>query len=69
MISECAITQKPIFVAKMRAKRRNARFEYFLNSFREKGIIRFLGENIGYWDYPVLDEASRVATIIKERLN
>jgi uncharacterized protein len=69
MISECAITQKPIFVAKMRAKRRNTRFEYFLNSFREKKIIRFLGENIDYWDYPALDEVSRIATIIKERLN
>jgi len=41
MISECAITQKPIFVAKMRAKRRNNRFEYFLNSFREKGLSNF----------------------------
>jgi Predicted nucleoside-diphosphate-sugar epimerase len=41
MISECAITQKPIFVAKMKAKRRNNRFEYFLNSFREKGLSNF----------------------------
>lgn len=69
MISECAITQKPIFVAKMKAKRKNNRFKYFLNSFREKGIIRFLGENIDYWKYPVLDETNRIATIIKERLN
>ncbi len=69
MISECAITQKPIFVAKMNAKRKNNRFKYFLNSFREKGIIRFLGENIDYWQYPVLDETNRIATIIKERLN
>jgi len=52
MISECAITQKPIFVAKMKAKRRNNRFEYFLNSFREKGIIKFLGENTDNWSYP-----------------
>ena len=69
MISECAITQKPIFVAKMKANRRNTRFEYFLNSFREKGIIRFLGEKIDYWEYPLLDETNRIATIIKERLN
>lgn len=69
MISECAITQKPIFVAKMRAKRRNKRFEYFLNSFKEKGIIRFLGESTDYWKYPALDETNRIATIIKERLN
>ena len=69
MISECAITQKPIFVAKMNIKRKNNRFKYFLNSFREKGIIRFLGENIDYWQYPVLDESNRIATIIKERLN
>jgi len=69
MISECAITQKPIFVAKMKAKRKNTRFEYFLNSFREKGIIRFLGENVDYWSYPILDETNRIAKIIKERLN
>jgi mitochondrial fission protein ELM1 len=69
MISECAITQKPIFVAKMKAKLGNAKFEYFLNRFKEKGIIRFLGENIDYWSYPVLDEANRIAKIIKERLN
>jgi mitochondrial fission protein ELM1 len=69
MISECAITQKPIFVAKMRAKRRNNRFEYFLNSFREKGIVKFLGENIDNSSYPELDETKRIARIIKERLN
>jgi mitochondrial fission protein ELM1 len=69
MISECAITQKPIFVAKMKAKGRNKRFEYFLNSFKEKGIIRFLGESTDYWKYPALDETNRIATIIKERLN
>ena len=69
MISECAITQKPIFVAKMKAKRRNNRFEYFLNSFRERGIIKFLGENIDNWSYPELDETKRIARIIKERLN
>jgi uncharacterized protein len=69
MISECAITQKPIFVAKMKAKRRNNRFEYFLNSFREKGIIKFLGENTDNWSYPELDETKRIARIIKERLN
>jgi uncharacterized protein len=69
MISECVITQKPIFVAKMKAKRRNNRFEYFLNSFREKGIIKFLGENTDNWSYPELDETKRIARIIKERLN
>jgi mitochondrial fission protein ELM1 len=69
MISECAITQKPIFVAKMKAKKKNKRFEYFFNSFKEKGIIRFLGESTDYWKYPVLDETNRIATIIKERLN
>jgi mitochondrial fission protein ELM1 len=69
MISECAITQKPIFVAKMKAKGRNKRSEYFLNSFKEKGIIRFLGESTDYWKYPAPDETNRIATIIKERLS
>ena len=26
-------------------------------------------ENIDYWNYPVLDETNRIATIIKERFN
>ena len=69
MISECAITQKPIFVAKMKAKRKNNRFEYFLNSFRERGIIKFLGENTDNWSYLELDETKRIAKIIKERLS
>ena len=53
----------------MNKKKKNNRFKYFLNSFREKGIIRFLGENVDYRKYLVLDETNRNASIIKERLN
>ena len=69
MISECAVTEKPIFVAKLNPISQNKKFNFFLDSFRQKGIIRFLGEKVDYWSYPVLNETNRVANIIKQRFN
>jgi len=68
MISECAITQKPIFVGMMKALRANKRFQYFFDSFKEKGITRDLGDNIETWSYTALEETNRIGKIIKERL-
>jgi len=69
MISECAVTEKPIFVAKLNPISQNKKFNFFLDSFRQKGIIRFLGEKVDNWSYPVLNETNRVANIIKQRFN
>tara|TARA_Y100000590_G_scaffold439844_1_gene564403 strand:+ start:1781 stop:2728 length:948 start_codon:yes stop_codon:yes gene_type:complete len=68
MISEAAITGKPIFVAHMRHKRNNHRFKKFFNLFKQLGIIRDLGEEAEYWTYEKLDEAERIAVIINSKL-
>ena len=42
MISELAITSKPIYIANMKAKRNNYRFQNFYSQFKEMKIIRDL---------------------------
>tara|TARA_B100000767_G_C19704169_1_gene509734 strand:+ start:186 stop:1136 length:951 start_codon:yes stop_codon:yes gene_type:complete len=68
MISESAVTGKPIYVAHMQSTRNNYRFEKFYKQFRELGIIRDLGNSIDTWSYNQLDEANRLAPTIKERM-
>ena len=43
MISEAAISGKPIFVAQMQPTKNNYRFTKFFNLFRDMGIIKNLG--------------------------
>mgnify|MGYP001210946839 FL=1 len=68
MISESAITGKPIYVAKMRPVKNNRRFENFFTQFKNLGIIRDLENGIDSWSYNQLDEVNRLAPIIKDRL-
>jgi len=69
MISEAALTGKPIFVANISPKKNDKRFQRFRNLFRELNIIRNLGEEIEDWNYQKLDETNRVANIIKQKIN
>jgi len=68
MISEAAITGKPIYVANILPNKNDRRFQKFRNLFRELNIIRNLGEPFENWNYQRLDETNRVANIIKERI-
>ena len=68
MISEAALTGKPIYVANILPKRKDTRFQNFRNLFRELNITRNLGEEIENWNYQKLDETNRVAKIIKEKI-
>jgi len=68
MISEAALTGKPIYVANILPSRNDIRFQKFRNLFRELNITRNLGEPFENWSYQKLDETNRVAKIIKERL-
>ena len=68
MISEAALTGKPIYVANILPKRNDKRFQNFRNLFRELNIIRNLGEEIENWNYEKLDETNRVAKIINEKI-
>ena len=69
MISEAALTGKPIYVANISPKKNDKRFRKFRNLFRELNITRNLGELGENWNYQKLDETNRVAKIIKQKIN
>jgi mitochondrial fission protein ELM1 len=68
MISEAALTGKPIYVANILPKKKDRRLQEFRNLFRKLNIIRNLGELEENWSYQKLDETNRVAKIIKQKL-
>jgi mitochondrial fission protein ELM1 len=61
MISEAALTGKPIYIASILPKKNDKRFQRFRNLFRELNITRNLGEEVENWNYQKLDETNRVA--------
>ena len=69
MISEAALTGKPIYIASILPRKNDKRFQRFRNLFRELNITRVLGEEIENWNYQKLDETNRVANIIKQKIN
>jgi len=69
MISEAAITGKPIYVAQMPAVKKNTRFKSFFELFKSLNIIRDLENSIDEWNYEKLDETDRISGYIKEKLN
>ena len=69
MISEAALTGKPIYVANILPKKNDKRFQKFRKLFRELNIIRNLGEEEENWNYQKLNETNRVAKIIKQKIN
>ena len=68
MISEAATSSKPIFVAHMKSKRNNYRFQRFFDLFKQMGIIRDLGEKIETWSYNKHNEAQRIALELKSKI-
>ena len=68
MISEAATSSKPIFVAHMKSKRNNYRFQRFFDLFKQMGIIRDLGEKIETWSYNKHNEAQRIAIKLKKKI-
>ena len=68
MISEAAITGKPIYVANMKAtEKNNLRFQEFFSQFKQLNIIKDLTDKIDLWSYNKLDEVNRIAPLIKEK--
>ena len=65
MISEAALTGKPVYVAMIEAKRNDMRFKKFRKLFEKMNILRELNDKLETWSYENLDEANRVAKIIK----
>ena len=69
MISEAAITGKPIYVAKMPAIKNDKRFKNFFNLFESLNIIKPLNNSVENWTYTKLNETKRIAEQLKEKIN
>ena len=69
MISEAAITGKPIYVAKIPTIKKNERFENFFRLFESLKIIKNLDTVVDSWSYQKLDEANKISTYLKNKLN
>jgi len=67
MISEAAITGKPIYVAGIPTSKDDYRFRKFISLFKKLKIIRVLDSKIENWEYENLDETNRVAKEIKNK--
>ena len=67
MISEAAITGKPIYVAQMPTKKKNERFEKFFKLFKSMNIIKDLEDSVEVWGYEKLSETDRISGYIKQK--
>jgi len=68
MISEAALTGKPIYVADIPTKKNDQRIQKFKKLFHQLNITKKLDTKLETWDYEILDETSRVAKEIKKQL-
>ena len=68
MISEAAITGKPVYIAMMKPNKNNRRFKKFYSLLTDLGITRELKDNVEEWSYESLNEVNRIAPIIKTKM-
>ena len=68
MISEAAVTGKPVYIAMMKSYKVSKRFKDFYKQFQDLGITRELKDSIDNWSYDKLDEVNRIAPIIKAKI-
>ena len=68
MISEAAITGKPVYIAMMKSNKNNGRFKKFYSLLTDLGITRELKDSVEEWSYESLNEVNRVAPIIKTKM-
>ena len=68
MISEAAVTGKPVYMAMMKPIKSIKRFQNFYSQFKSLNIAKELSDSVDNWSYDKLDEVNRIAPIIKEKL-
>ena len=68
MISEAAMTGKPIYVAQMKPIRNNHRFKKFFELFKSLNIIKDLENSLEKWNYDKLNETDKISRYIKEQI-
>ena len=69
MISEAALTGKPIYIAEIPAKINDYRFRRFRDLFSKLNIVKNLDEKVEIWNYETLDETNRMAKEIKRKIS
>ena len=67
MISEAAITGKPIYIAQMPPIKKNYRFKKFFKLFKSLNIIKDLENSVVDWNYEKLNETEKISSYIKEK--
>ena len=68
MISEAAMTGKPVYIAMMRSFKPTGRFKNFYSQLKDLGITRVLEDRVENWSYNSLNEVNRIAPTVKARL-
>ena len=68
MISEAAITGKPIYIAQIEPSKNDYRFKKFRELFKSLNIVKDLNDKLENWSYGSLDETNRVAKEIKKKI-
>ncbi len=68
MISEAAMTGKPVYIAMMKSFKPTGRFKKFYSQLRDLGITRELKDKVESWSYKSLNEVSRIAPIVRAKM-
>jgi len=67
MISEAAMSGRPIYVAQMPAIKKNIRFKKFFELFKSLHIIKNLEDTVEEWNYKKLNETHRISGYIEKQ--
>ncbi len=67
MISEAAMTGKPIYVAQVPAIMKNDRFKKFFELFKSLNIIKDFENSLEVWNYEKLNETDKISRYIKKQ--
>ena len=68
MISEAAMTGKPVYIAMIKSLKPTGRFKKFYSQLRDLGITRELENSVESWSYNKLNEVTRIAPIVKAKM-
>ena len=68
MISEAAMTGKPVYIAMMKSLKPTGRFKKFYSQLKDLGITRELENRVESWSYNSLNEVNRIAPIVKAKM-
>ena len=68
MISEAAMTGKPVYIAMLKSFKPTGRFKKFYSQLRDLGITRELENTVSSWSYNKLNEVIRIAPIVKAKM-